>query len=161
MSRCCLLSKNFTSTLRNEFQTQWQCREVRSVLMWYGHRGSDLRVCYSIDAYLTFDVISVRYEGKGTSLVTSQWRSQPPPAFVAAAMRPSNTVCIRWFKTDKRDSWDFKVVENFRILQRSVGQGINSLPLVCFRVYGDLSSLTITIPRLAFDRAWYCDAACG
>ena len=39
--------------------------------------------------------------------------------------------------------------------------GINSLPLVCFRGYGNSSTLSIAIPRLAFGRAWYCDAACG
>ena len=35
--------------------------------------------------------------------------------------------------------------------------GINSLPLICFRGYGNLSTLSIAIPRLAFGR----DAKCG
>ena len=43
----------------------------------------------------------------------SQWRSQLPSAFLATAMQPINTVFIRWLKPDKRDSWDFKVVEKF------------------------------------------------
>ena len=49
----------------------------------------------------------------------------------------------------------------FRMLQILFEHGINSLPLVCFGGYGNLSTLSIAIPRLAFGRAWYCDAACG
>ena len=48
-----------------------------------------------------------------------------------------------------------------RMSQILFEHGINSLPLVCFRGYGNLSTLGIAIPRLAFGRAWYCDAACG
>ena len=39
-----------------------------------------------------FDVISVRYKDKGTSLMTSQWRFRPPSAFLSTTVRPSNTV---------------------------------------------------------------------
>ena len=47
------------------------------------------------------------------------------------------------------------------LLQILFENGINSLPLVCFGGYGNLSTLSIAIPRLAFGREWYCDAACG
>ena len=54
-----------------------------------------------------------------------------------------------------------KLLKRFRMSQILFEHGINSLPLVCFRGYGNLSTLSIAIPRLAFGRAWYCDAACG
>ena len=54
-----------------------------------------------------------------------------------------------------------KLWKRFRMSQILFEHGINSLPLVCFRGYGNLSTLSSAIPRLAFGRAWYCDAACG
>ena len=54
-----------------------------------------------------------------------------------------------------------KLRKRFRMSQILFEHGINSLPLVCFRGYGNLSTLSIAIPRLAFGRAWYWDAACG
>ena len=54
-----------------------------------------------------------------------------------------------------------KLWKRFRMSQILSEHGINSLPLVCFRGYGNLSTLSIAIPRLAFGRAWYCDATCG
>ena len=54
-----------------------------------------------------------------------------------------------------------KLRKRFRMSQILFEHGINSLPLVCFRGYGDLSTLSIAIPGLAFGRAWYCYAACG
>ena len=54
-----------------------------------------------------------------------------------------------------------KLRKRFRMSQILFEHGINSLPHVCFRGYGNLSTLSIAIPRLAFVRAWYCDAACG
>ena len=54
-----------------------------------------------------------------------------------------------------------KLRKRFRMSQILFQQGINSLPLACFRGYGNLSTLSIAIPRLAFGRARYCDAACG
>ena len=54
-----------------------------------------------------------------------------------------------------------KLRTRFRMSQILFEHGINSLPLVCFLGYGNLSTLSIAIPRLAFGRAWYCDAACG
>ena len=54
-----------------------------------------------------------------------------------------------------------KLRKRFRMSQILFEHGINSLPLVCFRGYGNLSTLSIAIPRLAFGRAWYCDAKCG
>ena len=54
-----------------------------------------------------------------------------------------------------------KLRKCFRMSQILFEHGINSLPLVCFCGYGNLSTLSIAIPRLAFGRAWYCDAACG
>ena len=54
-----------------------------------------------------------------------------------------------------------KLRKRFRMSQILFEHGINSLPLVCFRGYGNLSTLSIAIPRLASGRAWYCDAACG
>ena len=53
-----------------------------------------------------------------------------------------------------------KLRKRFRMSQILFEHGINSLPLVCFRGYGNLSTLSIAIPRLAFGRAWYCNAAC-
>ena len=54
-----------------------------------------------------------------------------------------------------------KLRKRFRMSQILFEHGINSLPLVCWRGYGNLSTFSIAIPRLAFGRAWYCDAACG
>ena len=54
-----------------------------------------------------------------------------------------------------------KLRKRFRMSQILFEHGINSLPLVCFPGYGNLSTLSIAIPRLAFGRAWYRDAACG
>ena len=54
-----------------------------------------------------------------------------------------------------------KLRKHFRVSQILFEHGINSLPLVCFRGYGNLSTLSIAIPRLAFGRAWCCHAACG
>ena len=54
-----------------------------------------------------------------------------------------------------------KLRKRFRMSQILFEHGIKSLPLVCFRGYGNLSTLSIAIPRLAFGRTWYCDAACG
>ena len=54
-----------------------------------------------------------------------------------------------------------KLWKRFRIWQTSFGHEMNSLPLVCFRWYGNSFTLSIAIPRLAFSRAWCCDAACG
>ena len=54
-----------------------------------------------------------------------------------------------------------KLRKRFRMPQILFEHGINSLPLVCFRGYGNLSTLSIAIPRLAFGCAWYCDGACG
>ena len=54
-----------------------------------------------------------------------------------------------------------KLRKRFRMSQILFEHGINSLPLVCWRGYGNLSTLSIAIPRLAFGRAWYYDAACG
>ena len=44
---------------------------------------------------------------KGTSLMTSQWRSRSSPTFLATAMRLSNTVFIRWFRPDKKGISEF------------------------------------------------------
>ena len=43
-----------------------------------------------------------------------------------------------------------KLRKHFRMSQTLFEHGINSLPLVCFRGYGNLSTLSIAIPRLAF-----------
>ena len=91
----------------------------------------------------------------------SEWRSRRPSSFLTTAMWSSNTVFIWWFRPDKRGIWDIKAVETFQNLTNIVSNGINSLHLVCFCGYGNLSTLSITIPHLAFSRVWYCDAACG
>ena len=54
-----------------------------------------------------------------------------------------------------------KLRKRVRIWQTSFVHGINSSHLICFRGYGNLSTLCIALPRLAFGRAWYSDAACG
>ena len=76
--------------------------------------ASDWLTTVKYGAYLTFDVISLRYKDKGTSLMTSQWRFWPPSAFLTSTVRPSNTVFIRWFRPDQCDSWDFKAAETFQ-----------------------------------------------
>ena len=53
-----------------------------------------------------------------------------------------------------------KLRKRFKMWQILFEHGMNSLLLVCFRGHGNLSTLIIAIPRLAFGRAWYCDAAC-
>ena len=87
--------------------------------------------------------------------------SRPPSIFLPAAMRWSNTYFIRWLRHDERDHWGFQLAETFRVWQTSFEHGINSLPFSCFRRYRNFSTLSIAIPRLAFGRAWYCDAVCG
>ena len=47
-----------------------------------------------------------------------------------------------------------KLRKRLGIWQTSFEHGINSLPLVCFSGYGNLSTLSIAIPRLTFGRAW-------
>ena len=117
---------------------------------------------WNMEPYLTFDVISVRYKDKGTSLMTSEWRFRPPRPLSLPLRYYLVTLCLygdlgqinviaRIFKLRKR----------FRMSQIFFEHGINSLPLVCFRGYGNLSTLSIAIPRLAFGRPWYCNAACG
>ena len=54
-----------------------------------------------------------------------------------------------------------KLRKRFRMSQILFEHGINSLPLLCFRGYGNLSTLSIAIPCLAFGRAWCCNATCG
>ena len=46
-----------------------------------------------------------------------------------------------------------KLGKRFRIWQTSFEHGINALHLICFREYGNLSTLNIAIPRLVFGRA--------
>ena len=48
-----------------------------------------------------FDVITMRYKDKGTSLMMLQWLFRSPSAFLTTVVRPSNTVFIRWFRPDK------------------------------------------------------------
>ena len=62
---------------------------------------------------------------------------------------------IKWI------TWILKLQKRFRMWQISFENGLNSLPLVCYRGYGNLSTFNIAIPRLVFGRAWCCDAACG
>ena len=57
-----------------------------------------------MEPYLTFDVISMRYKDKGTSLMTSQWRFRPPSAFLTATVRPSNTVSLGAMEHDPKFS---------------------------------------------------------
>ena len=45
--------------------------------------------------------------------------------------------------------------------QTSFKHGTISLSLVCWRVFGNSSTLSNTIPRLVLGLAWYCDATCG
>ena len=54
-----------------------------------------------------------------------------------------------------------KLWKRFRKWQTSFEHGINSLPLVCFCRYWNLSTLSIAIPYLAFGRARRYDAPCG
>ena len=115
-----------------------------------------------MEPYLTFDVISVIYKDKGTSLMMSQWRFRPRSPLSLPLRYDLVTLCLY------DDLGQINVIagilklrERFRMSQILFEHGINLLPLVCFRGYGNLSTLSIAIPRLAFGRAWYCDAACG
>ena len=45
-----------------------------------------------------------------------------------------------------------KLRKRFRMRQTSFEHGVNSSPFVCFRGYGNLSTLSIGIPRVAFGR---------
>ena len=71
------------------------------------------------------------------------------------------TLFIWWFSQINVIAVILNLRKHFRMSQILFEHGINSLPLVCFHGYGNLSTLSITIPRLSFGRAWYCDAACG
>ena len=50
-----------------------------------------------------------------------------------------------------------KLRKRFRMSQILFEHGISSL----WDKFANLSTLSIALPRLAFGRAWYCDAACG
>ena len=67
------------------------------------HASDWLTTPRSINTYLTFDVISMKYDEKGTSLMTMAIATAVHfPCRCDAAMRPSNTVFIRWFKPDEK-----------------------------------------------------------
>ena len=51
-----------------------------------------------------------------------------------------------------------KLRKRFKMSQILFEHGINSLPLVCWRGYGNLSTRSIAIPRAAEGQAWYCNA---
>ena len=54
-----------------------------------------------------------------------------------------------------------KLQKRFRMSLILFEHGKNSLPLVFFRGYGNLSIRSIAIPRAAEGQAWFCDAAYG
>ena len=104
------------------------------------------------------DVISVSYKDKhdkGTSLMTSQWRTRPLRHDWVTLHLNNDLGRIKGIVGI------LKLRKRFRMWQTSFEHGINSSPFVCFRGYEDLSTLSIAILRLAFGRAWYCDAKCG
>ena len=120
--------------------------------------ASDWLTSRRIYAYHTFDVISVRYKDKGTSLTTSHNDDHDPGSLLLPLRSDRVTpylgqmiaipgILMMW--------------THFKTSQTSFELGINSLLLVCFRWYGNLSTLSIAIPRLAFGGAWDCDAAGG
>ena len=72
--------------------------------------GANVSICRIIPCSV------LKYDGKGTSSMTSQWGSRPTSALLAAAMRSSNTVFMRWFMPDKRGIWNLKAAETFQNL---------------------------------------------
>ena len=85
---------------------------------------------WNMEPYLTYDVISVRYKDKGTSLMPSQWRFRPPSAFLTTTIQPSNTVFIM------DDLGQINVLagilnlrKRFRMSKILFEHGINSFPL--------------------------------
>ena len=104
----------------------------------------------------------VRYKDKGTSLMTSQWRFRPRRP-LSLPLRYDLAVVTLCFYGDLGQinviAGIFKLRKRLRMSQILFEHGINSLPFVCFRGYGILSTLSIAIPRLAFGRAWFCNAA--
>ena len=95
---------------------------------------------WSIHTYLTFEVIIVRKKRN-----ERHWwlhnDDHGGPIFLPLRWYCGNTVFIQWFRLDKRDKWDFKDAETFLECewQTLFEHGINSLPLVCWRGYGNLS----------------------
>ena len=70
-------------------------------------------------------------------------------------------VFIRWFRPDKRGIWDFEAVEIFQNLTSIVWAWDKFVTPCLLPQIQDFIHTWIAIPRLAFGRAWYCDAACG
>ena len=110
------------------------------------------------------DVISVRYKEKGTSFVTSQWRSRGdhgrrPLPLPLRCDRATLSLCDDLGKINGI-SGVINPRKRFMMWQTSFERGMNSLPFVCFRRYGNLSTLNIAFPCKAFSHAWYCDAKC-
>ena len=66
--------------------------------------------------------------------------------FLPAAVRPIILVQINGI------TMILKLRKRFRMWQTLFGHGINSSPFVCFRGYGNLSTLSIGTPHLAFGR---------
>ena len=104
--------------------------------------------------YLTFDVISVGYIEKGTSLMTSQWRSRWPLTSSNAVIRQNITVLFDDLG-QINGATALKQRKRLRMEYTSFWHGTNSLPLVSLCGYWNLPALSIVIPRLAFGRAWY------
>ena len=119
-------------------------------LFWTGYQAR------STNAYLTFNVIRLRYKEKGTSLMTSPWRSRPPSTSLVVAVRPSNTVLYDDLGQKKGIDGNVKMSKRFSMWQKSFEHEINVLPLVCFRGYGNLSTLSIVTPPLAFGVVLQC-----
>ena len=109
-----------------------------------------------MEPYLTFDVISVRYKDKGTSLMTSQWRFRPRRPLSLPLRYDLVTLCLYGDLGQVNvKAGILKLRKRFRMSQILFEHGMNSLPLVCFRGYGNSSTFSIAIPRLAFGRPCY------
>ena len=90
-----------------------------------------------MEPYLTFDIISVRYKDKGTSLMTSQWRFQPRRPLSLPPRYDLVTLCLCGdLGQINVIAGILKLRKRFRMSQILFEHGINSLPLACFRGYG-------------------------
>ena len=116
---------------------------------------------WNMEPYLTFDVISVTYKDKGTSLMTSQWRFRPRSPLSLPLRYDIVTRFLYGNLGQINVIARILKLRKLRMSQILFEHGINSLPFVCFHGYGKISTLSFAISPLAFGRAWYCNAVCG
>ena len=137
------------------------CRGAYQVSDWWrGLVRRRLSTPWNIEAYLTFDVIVWYIKTRERHWWRHNCDSNRRP--LSLALRYDRVTQSLYGDLGQNNviAGILKLWKRFRMSLLLFEHGVNSLPLVCFRGSGNLSTLSIAIPRLAFGSAWYCDAAC-